>query len=119
FVSDDDRRLSWVAGAYWTESKHSSHSQELVPIPFPGQADFEDLVIGAPLADDREYYMEGHTRYRQTAAFGEIGYKLTPNWNASLGARYFDYRADSTFFAIDQYFGEDARNADGTARTTP
>src|SRR5690606_17280888 len=92
---------------------------ERVPIPFPGQADFEEYVLGWPINDEHEYYFQDDTRFRQKAAFGEIGYRLTPRWNASLGARYFKYRSDSVFYAIDQYFGEDARSPEGLARTTP
>ena len=37
----------------------------------------------------------------------------------SIGARHFDYRLRETFYAIDQYFGPDARDEDGLARTVP
>lgn len=119
-VSKDTTRWDWVAGLYWYDQKSREALQERVPIPFPGQADFEDFVIGAPLNDDKEYFFTSDpTTSKQWAVFGELGLRLTPQLRMSVGARHFDYRLRDTFYAIDQYFGFDARDADGLARTTP
>jgi len=118
-VSDDRSRLTWAAGAYWTQEDSANNLQERVPIPFPGQAAFERDVIGGPLRDEKEYYIDTSIHYRQMAVFGELGFKFTPRWSASLGMRYFDYRDNAVMYSIDQYFGPSARNPDGTARTVP
>jgi outer membrane receptor protein involved in Fe transport len=119
-VSKDTERWDWLGGLYWYDSKTTEALQERVTRPFPGQADFEDLVIGAPLNDDKEYFFTSDpTKITQWAVFGEIGYRITPELRVSLGARHFDYRLRETFYAIDQFFGPDARDANGLARTTP
>ncbi|MHC9084789.1 TonB-dependent receptor [Luteimonas sp. RIT-PG2_3] len=118
-VSSGDSRWNWLAGAYWTSSTLAERRNEFVPIPFPGQAAFEENVIGAAINDEREYYFQSDTKYRQVAAFGELGYQITPRWNASVGGRWFEYRASNIFYAIDQYFGRNARDAQGLGRTTP
>jgi outer membrane receptor protein involved in Fe transport len=96
-VSSGDSRWNWLAGAYWTSSTLAERRNEFVPIPFPGQAAFEENVIGAAINDEREYYFQSDTKYRQVAAFGELGYQITPRWNASVGGRWFEYRASNIF----------------------
>ncbi len=119
-VSKDTERWDWLAGLYWYDSKSSEALQERVTRPFPGQADFEEFVIGAALNDDKEYFLTSDpTRINQWAVFGEIGYRITPELRVSLGARHFDYRLRETFYGIDQFFGVDARDENGIARTTP
>ena len=115
-VSNSQGPLSWIAGAYWEKSRSRFVAQEQVPIPFPGQAEFEDL-IGSPITDTKDYFFGAVSDFKQEALFGELGYQLTPHLNASVGARYFKYDSSADFFAIDQYFG--GRNPDGTARTEP
>jgi iron complex outermembrane receptor protein len=119
-VSQDTERWDWLAGVYWYDSKTLEALQERVTRPFPGQADFEEFVIGAPLNDDKEYFFTTDpTTTNQWAVFGEIGFRVTPELRVSLGARHFDYRLRETFYAIDQFFGPDVRDANGLARTTP
>lgn len=119
-VSQETQRWDWLAGLYWYDGKTVEAAQERVPIPFPGQSDFEEFVVGAPINDDKEYtFGADPTITQQWAVFGEIGLKLTPELRVSLGARHFDYRLRQTFYTIDQYFGRDARDAQGLARTTP
>ena len=119
-VSQNTERWDWLAGLYWYDSKTSEALQERVARPFPGQSDFEEFVIGAPLNDDKEYYFTSDpTKINQWAMFGEIGFRVTPELRVSLGARHFDYRLRETFYAIDQFFGPGARDENGHARTTP
>ncbi len=119
-VSKDTGRWDWLAGAYWYDRDTTERLQERVPIPFPGQDAFETDIIWAPLNDDKEYYFEADpSTIRQWAVFGELGLQLTPDLRVSVGARHFDYRLRETFYAIDQYFGVDARDENGFARTTP
>ena len=48
-VSKDTQRWDWLAGLYYYDQETTEALQERVPIPFPGQADFENDVIGAAL----------------------------------------------------------------------
>jgi outer membrane receptor protein involved in Fe transport len=119
-VSQNTERWDWLGGLYWFDSKTSEALQERVARPFPGQADFEDFIIGAPLNDDKEYYFTSDpTTINQWAVFGEVGLRITPELRVSLGARHFDYRLRETFYAIDQFFGPGARDENGMARSTP
>ena len=118
-VSQDTQRWDWLAGLYYYDQETSEALQERVPIPFPGQADFEDL-IAVSINDNREYFFTSDpTTINQWAVFGEIGLRVTPELRMSVGARHFDYRLRETFYAIDQYFGPDVRDEDGLARTVP
>lgn len=119
-VSTDTEKWDWLVGAYWYDRDATERLQERVPIPFPGQEAFETDIIWAPLNDDKEYYFEADpSTIQQWAVFGEIGLRLTPELRVSLGARHFDYKLRETFYAIDQYFGWEARDENGLARTTP
>lgn len=118
-VSKDTERWDWLAGVYWYDQETVEALQERVPIPFPGQANFE-AALGSSINDDHEYFFTSDpTTINQWAVFGEVGLRLTPQLRMSLGGRHFDYRLRETFYAIDQYFGPDARDANGLARTTP
>lgn len=118
-VSDTDGPLNWIIGGYYNKARARVHQPERVPVPFPGQAAFEANIIGAPLNDDKEYLIEDSSRSRQLAVFGELKYNFTDAWQASVGGRYFDIRGRGTFYSIDQWFGPDARDANGFGRTTP
>lgn len=118
-VSDSAGPFDWIIGGYYSKARSRTYQPERVPVPFPGQAAFEQNIIGAPLNDDKEYFIEDHTRSRQLAVFGELKYNLTDAWQASVGGRYFDVLGSGTFYSIDQWFGRNARDANGLGRTTP
>lgn len=118
-VSSNDGPFGWIIGGYYSNNRTSNDLQERAIQPFPGQGDFERDVIGAPLNDDKEYFIRSGTRKRDYAAFGEIKYNFTPAFQASIGGRFFDVRGIGDFYAIDQWFGQNARDANGLARTTP
>jgi len=118
-VSNWDGPFDWILGGYYSKERTRFLQAERVPVPFPGQAAFEQNIIGAPLNDDKEYLIENVSRLRQLAVFGELKYNFTDAWQASVGGRYFDVRGTGTFYAIDQWFGRDARDANGLGRTTP
>jgi outer membrane receptor protein involved in Fe transport len=118
-VSDSDSPLSYILGAFYERYSERDRLQETVPLGFEGQDEFEGNIIGAELNDSNEFLSVSRQKFRQWAVFGEIGYALTERWKASVGGRYFDYRSRETQYNIDQFFGFDARNPDGTARTEP
>ncbi|WP_325541926.1 TonB-dependent receptor [Sphingopyxis sp.] len=118
-VSNTDGPFSWILGGYYSKQRVQGYQPERVPVPFPGQDAFEQNIIGAELNDDKEYVIEDDTRSSQLAVFGEVKYQLTDAWQASVGGRYFDVRGRGTFYSIDQWFGRNARDANGLGRTTP
>jgi len=118
-VSKGDGPFDWIVGGYWYDSDFSSHFQEHVPGGYAGQADMESWV-GAPLNDDKEFVSHLEESFRQGALFGEIGYRLTPDWRVSIGGRYFDYQKRATTWQIDQWtYFAGGRDAAGYARTNP
>lgn len=118
-VSQDTGRWNWLVGGYWYDRRAREILQEHAAVPFPGQAEFEE-IIGGTITDGNEYFFTSDpTTLKQWAAFGELGYAITDRLHASLGLRYFKYKLGEDFYAIDQFFGEAARNPDGTARTEP
>jgi iron complex outermembrane recepter protein len=116
-VSKGDGPLDWIAGGYWYDSDVHGHFQEHVPLPFTGQADMQSW-LGLALNDDKEFVSDFEENFRQRAAFGEIGYRLTAQWRVSVGARYFDYEKKNTTWQINQW-GFFGRDADGNAITEP
>jgi len=118
-VSDSDGPFAWILGGYYNKMRVHEDQQELAPVPFPGQAAFEQNIIGAKLNDAKEYTYVADNRTRQLAVFGELKYNFTDAWQASIGGRYFDVRGTGDFYSIDQWFGLNARDANGLARTVP
>ncbi|RYY28789.1 MAG: TonB-dependent receptor [Sphingomonadales bacterium] len=118
-VSDSAGPFNWIVGGYYNKVRLQEKQQEYVPVPFPRQDDFEQNIIGAELNDDKEYTFLDRRATSSFAAFGELKYDLTDAWQASIGGRYFQYRGSGTFYSIDQWFGPDARDANGLARTEP
>lgn len=118
-VSSSDARFDWILGGYYNKKHVHEDQQELIPVPFPDQAAFEQNIIGAPLNDDKEYTYQSDDRTRQFAVFGELKYRFSDTWQASVGGRYFDVEGNGDFYSIDQWFGPNARDASGLARTVP
>ncbi len=118
-VSKGDSPFSFVFGGYYNRERTHLHLQETIALPFAGQSDFEDNILGFALTDPAEYLSVSSAGARQWALFGEIGYRFTPRWQASVGLRYFDYKSFSDDYNIDQFFGLDARDENGVARTSP
>lgn len=115
-VSNSDSAFDWIIGGYYNKMRVRENQQESILLPFPGQADFEQNIIGAPLSDGKEFTYAIDNKTRQVAVFGELKYHFTEAWQASVGGRYFDVRGIGSFYAIDQLFD---RDADGFARTIP
>lgn len=116
-VSDSDGPFDWLVGGYWYDAKSRDAGQLKVPVPFDRQAEME-AFLGVRLNDDNEFYSAGRERLRQLAFFGEVGFRITPAWRVSLGARHFDFSRNATRVMIDQWTPA-GRTPDGYAVHTP
>jgi iron complex outermembrane receptor protein len=79
-ISPDHGRFTWLLGAYAQWNKYHF----LEPYQF---------VTGVPAGNPlTEYRLQGTNPERSLAAFGQVGFKITPSLQLKLGARYTDSR---------------------------
>jgi iron complex outermembrane receptor protein len=78
---------SWIGGVYYNDYEVSSSSEEFVP----GLPEFFDLE----LPDDLEFRQIDLETLTETALFGEVGYQFTPQWQVTVGLRWFEYDNDN------------------------
>ena len=98
-VSTDDGPFNWIAGVFYYDYESNSLSQEFTP----GFDQFAvDELGGAQLRPDSlEYYETANSTQKETAAFGELGYEITDDWQVTVGARWFTYKSKiTTGFAL-------------------
>jgi iron complex outermembrane recepter protein len=80
--------LSWIAGLYYTNKKSSLKFSEFLP----GLDDYNGINRTAAGGNIDEGYRENlASEYKETALYGELGYKITPQWSVTAGARVFNY----------------------------
>lgn len=93
-TSNSDGRLSWVAGAYY-QNQDRKWIQEWLSPGFDALTGGLAASFGYP---DRLIHLETSGELRQRALYGEASYQLSPTWEATLGARLFefDYSIDNT-----------------------
>jgi iron complex outermembrane recepter protein len=80
--------LTWIAGLYATKTKRSLRFSEWLP--------GLDAAAGVPRARRGGLVDEGYrenlgSEYSEEALYGEVGYKITPDWQVNVGARVFSY----------------------------
>lgn len=78
--SNTDGRLSWVSGAFYVDRDRDMN----VLLQFPGAG----AIFGAP--SDVIYDSLIQPPATEKALFGEVSYKLSDRWEATLGARWFE-----------------------------
>ncbi len=77
-ISPDTGRFTWLVGGYAQWDSYFF----LSPYQF---------FIGTPAGDPAtEYKLEGRNPERSLAAFGQVGFKVTPSLKLELGGRYTD-----------------------------
>lgn len=86
-VSNGSGKLNWIVGGFYNQRDTHATSAEYTP----GYANF----IGADRPDDLEYFQLNEESFTESALFGELGYKLTPAWQATVGARVFKFKDDA------------------------
>jgi len=89
--SPADRRLRWIAGAFYQAQEHNFDLQWIVPDLDPA------LTVVLPPTGDRKY--GGNTVWQtyqiredqDTAFFGEMSLDFNDQFTGTIGARYFEY----------------------------
>ncbi|HHQ14569.1 MAG TPA: TonB-dependent receptor, partial [Chromatiales bacterium] len=87
-VSAGDSRWNWIAGAFYSKFNIDGTSREFTP----GIPEFFGIAPPPLPTGDLEYQSVQKSSEEQVAVFGELGYRLTDNWQITGGMRWFDYR---------------------------
>lgn len=92
FVSTHGGPFSWVLGGFYNELKTTTNYRELTPgLP---EFYFGPITYSASYPEPIEYISYTNSKVTEKAIFGEGSFQVTPEWQVTAGARYFDY--DST-----------------------
>lgn len=101
-VSTHGGPFSWVLGAFYNESKSRNSYREYIP---GFAASPTGLAFGViPNADDNEYASFGRSTVKERAVFGEVTFKVTPEWQITGGLRYYGYDLDRIGGSTLPYF---------------
>lgn len=87
-VSPGDEAFKWIAGVFYNRLHHNDTTYEFVP----GIPEF----FGVDRPDNLEFYQVTKEHLTEKAVFGEIGYDIVPEWNVTVGARYFKFKDRQT-----------------------
>lgn len=86
-ISPDNQRFTWLVGAFGVWNKYWF----LKPYQFVIDTDYA-LPDSNPFKPFFVYSLQGTNPTRSLAAFGQVGFNITPSLKAELGARYTDSR---------------------------
>lgn len=87
-VSRTGGPLNWIGGIFYNNKQIQNSTEEFTP----GYDDFlATFGGGTGRPDDLEYIAIGADDLTEKAIFGEVGYFFTDKWQATVGARYYDY----------------------------
>ncbi|KQX25974.1 MULTISPECIES: TonB-dependent receptor [unclassified Sphingomonas] len=89
-VSKSDGPFSWIFGGFYSRAKTFQSSKEFTP----GYSEYLfSLGQAAQIRPDSlEYINVIRSRLTEMAAYGELSYKVTPEWQVTVGGRYYDYK---------------------------
>lgn len=83
-VSELEGPLSWIIGGFFNQADSTFTSSEFTPgIP---------AFFGVDRPDNLEYFQLTEQMFTEMAAFGELSLQLTPQWQATVGARAFKFK---------------------------
>ncbi len=98
-VSTSEGPLSWIVGAFYNKNEYNALSSEFTPGYGAFTGSRQDL-------NDLEYFEADRTELKEKAFFGEISYQITDNWNATIGARLYDYEFRTANLTEFPYFSD-------------
>ncbi len=86
-VSKDDGPWSWIAGAFYNKYEFRTDYTEL----HPGHPEF----LGISRPDNLGIIIVLEEELEESALFGELAYRITDQWDVTVGARLFETRSES------------------------
>ena len=95
-VSGLEQPFSWIVGYFYNKTEIDFESHEYVP----GLPAFN----GVDRPDELEFVATRDGEITEQAFFGEIGYQFTDNWQATIGARSYEYDNELTVKTGVPYF---------------
>lgn len=113
-VSAGDGPFLWTAGLFYTKTEKDINFAEVLPGFYASQG-VTSIPPGGAL--DLEYSENNRNVYKETALFGEVGYKVIPEWQVTLGARVFKFDDTYETGLNDWVFGGFTRSK-GSAKDT-
>jgi iron complex outermembrane recepter protein len=106
--------FNWIAGIFYTDTERSLKFSEFLP----GLDDYNGIDRASKGGNVDEGYRENlGSKYKEIAAYGELGYALTPRWNVTVGGRIFNYK-DRAISQIRDYSFDLVDNAVDVSRST-
>nr|WP_110298281.1 TonB-dependent receptor [Blastomonas natatoria] len=118
-VSTHGGPFSWVLGGFYNELKTRNSYREFIP-GFAASPTGQAFGV-IPNADDNEYASFGRSTVKERAVFGEVTFKVTPEWQITGGLRYYGYDLDRIGGSTLPYFDgpvasdDDIPSSSGTA----
>jgi iron complex outermembrane receptor protein len=111
-TSNGDGPVSWIAGLFYTRTNRSLKFSEMME-GLDAYNGINRAAKGGKL--DEGYAEDLSSKYSETAAFGEVGYRPSAKWLLTAGARVFKY--DDTARAYIKDFTYDLVDSDRTNTT--
>lgn len=87
-VSTHEGPINWIVGYFYNESTLDQDIREFAP----GLPEF----FGINRPDEMLLIQTREGETTENAFFGELGYQITDNWQATVGARFYDYDDELT-----------------------
>lgn len=104
-VSTHGGPFNWVLGGFYNEQKQDAYYAEHTP----GLAN-EFGITDNP--EDLEYVSYNKSKVTEKAIFGEGTFRITPEWQVTGGARYFQYTSEIRGALTLPLLGDDPRTPD-------
>jgi outer membrane receptor protein involved in Fe transport len=121
-VSTHGGPFSWVIGAFYNQVRNRTSYREFLP-GFGASPTGQSFGV-IPNADDNEYASFGRSWVKEKAVFGEVSFKVTPQWQITGGLRYYSYDLDRIGGSTLPYFDgpvasdDDIPSSTGQAKAT-
>lgn len=88
-ISPDNQALTWLLGAFYVRNDID------FPAPLSNFTLINDTSVTGAFAPFFKYQLYGTIRTQSTAAFGQVGYALTPSLKLEVGGRYTASKASN------------------------
>ncbi len=89
-VSSSQGPFTWVLGGFYMDQDTDVLQTDLIP----GWSRFATAFLGEPVNEERGYVYNRVMKFKDEAVFGELSWKITPQWQVTGGARAFHQTLD-------------------------